>query len=420
VSRFGKAVEPIKHAWNAFTNTQQDRNTRVDSGYYGASSGTRPDRVRLAFSNERSIISSIFTRLSIDVAQVDVRHVRTDDQNRYLEDIDSGLNDVLTLEANLDQAARQFRQDIALTLFDRGVCALVPVDTTLNPMETGGYDILTMRVGEIVGWFPQHVRCRVYNEARGVREEINLTKKSVAIIENPLYGVMNEPNSTLQRLIRKLNLLDSVDEQVSNGKLDILIKLPYAVKSEQRRQQAEQRRKDVEFQLKGSQYGIAYIDGTEDVTQLNRPAENNLLTQIEYLEKLLYKQLGLTEEVMNGTADEKVMLNYYNRTIEPLVTAIVEAMRRNFLTKTARTQKQSIMFWKDPFRLVPVADIAEIADKLARNEIASSNELRQVIGWKPSKEPKADKLINSNMPTSDTGVSPGNQQDNPDLRLVTK
>lgn len=401
--------ESLKHAWNAFTNQGAEIENRVYSGYYGSSGSQRSDRPRIAYSNERSIISSIFTRLSIDVAAIDIRHVRTDDQKRYLEDIESGLNNCLTLEANLDQAARQFRQDIVRTLCDRGVCALVPVDTTLNPLSTGGYDILTMRVGEVVSWFPKHVRLSVYNEAKGYREEITLPKKNVAIIENPLYDVMNEPSSTLQRLRRKLGLLDSVDEQVASGKLDLIIQLPYVIKSEARRQAAQQRRTDIEFQLKGSQYGIAYTDATEKITQLNRPAENNLLVQIEYLTKQLYAQLGLTEDIMNGTADEKAMINYYNRTIEPFLTAIVEAMRRNFLTKTARTQRQSIMFFRDPFRLVPLSDIAEIADKFTRNEILSSNEIRQGMGVKPSQDPKADKLVNSNMPVSDTGAT-----DNPD------
>jgi len=403
------------HAWNAFTN--QDGKDRIQSfGEYGASYGSRPDRVRLHFSNERSIISSIYTRLSIDIASIDVRHVRLDDGKRYAEDIDSGLNNCLTLEANLDQAARAFRQDIAMTLFDRGVAAVVPVDTTLDPQQSGGYDIKTLRVGEIVTWFPKHVRVSLYNEKIGRREEITLEKKIVAIIENPLFAVMNEPNSTLQRLIRKLNLLDTSDEVSSSGKLDIIIQLPYVIKSESRRLQAEQRRKDIEFQLKGSQYGIAYADGTEKITQLNRPAENNLLKHVEYLTIMLYGQLGLTEEVMNGTADEKAMLNYMNRTIEPVLAAIAEAMRRAFLTKTARSQLQTIMYFRDPFKLVPIADIAEIADKFTRNEILSSNEIRQVIGIKPSVDAKADELRNSNMPapsgpvTSDPAIQEGDSQ----------
>jgi hypothetical protein len=401
LSRF---VDYFKHAWNAFTTPSDRRDIRAYTEYFGALSSSRPDRARLTWSNERSIISSIFTRLSIDVSSIDIRHVRTDDQKRYLSDIDSGLNNCLTLEANIDQAARQFRIDLAMTLCDRGVAAVVPVDTSVSPEQSGGFDILTLRVGNVVTWHPRHVRVSLYNESKGIREEITLEKKFVAIVENPLYTVMNEPNSTLQRLIRKLNLLDGADEQVASGKLDLIIQLPYVIKSEARRQQAEQRRADIEFQLKGSQYGIAYTDGTEKITQLNRPAENNLLTQIEYLTKLLYSQLGLTEEVMNGTADEKAMLNYYNRTIEPFLTAIVEAMRRSFLTKTARSQKQTIMFFRDPFRLVPVENIAEIADKFTRNEIMTSNEMRQAIGMAPHSDPKADQLINSNMPQGDTGV----------------
>lgn len=402
MARFGTR---LRHAWNAFTSNE--RKGLQSYGDYGASYGGRPDRVRLRVSNERSIISSIYTRISIDVSAVDIRHVRVDDANRYLQDIDSGLNTCLTLEANIDQAARAFRQDIVMTLFDRGVAALVPVDTTINPETSGGFDIKTLRVGEVVAWYPRHVRVSVYNEARGLREEVTLLKTAVAIIENPLYSVMNEPNSTLQRLIRKLGLLDVVDEQSASGKLDLIIQLPYVIKSEARREQAEQRRKDIEFQLKGSQYGIAYTDGTEKITQLNRPAENNLMSQIEYLTEMLYGQLGLTAEVMNGTADEKAMLNYHNRTVEPILTAIVEGMRRSFLTKTARSQKQTILFFKDPFKLVPINDIAEIADKFTRNEILSSNEIRAIVGIPPSKEPKADALLNSNMPQPSTGTPVG-------------
>lgn len=403
MSRFGDA---LRHSWNLFSNQTQTISDRVYSGYFGTSSSQRPDKPRIAFSNERSIISSIFTRISIDVASVDIRHVRTDDQRRFLEEIDSGLNNCLVLEANLDQAARQFRQDIVMTLCDRGVCALVPVDTSINPLLSGGFDIETLRVGEIVAWYSKHVRVSVYNEDKGYREEVTLPKKTVAIIENPLYQVMNEPSSTLQRLIRKLNLLDQVDDASASGKLDLILQLPYTIKSEARRQQAQQRTKDIEFQLKGSTYGIAYADATEKVIQLNRPAENQLLDQIELLTDWLYVQLGLTPEVMNGTADEAAMINYYNRTIEPFLTSIVEAMRRNFLTKTARSQKQWIMFFRDPFRLVPISQIAEIGDKFARNEIVSSNEIRQAIGMKPSKDKKADQLVNSNMPVGDTGVTP--------------
>jgi len=401
----------LKHAWNAFRNQPDD--SRILSYGEGATFGNRPDRVRLRWSNERSIIASIFTRLSIDVSSIDVRHVRLDDEKRYVEDIDSALNNCLTVEANLDQAARHFRQDIALTLFDQGTVAVVPVDTTINPAVSGSFDIKTMRVGKIVGWMPRHVRVEVYNDEKGRREEVTLEKKFVAIVENPLYPVMNEPNSTLQRIIRKLNQLDAVDEQSSSGKLDLIIQLPYVVRSQARRQQAEQRRADIEHQLKGSQYGIAYTDGTEKITQLNRPAENNLLKQIEYLMQMLYGQLGLTEEVMNGTADEKAMLNYMNRTIEPLLAAIVEAMRRSFLTKTARTQNQTILYFRDPFKLVPISEIAEIADKFSRNEVLSSNELRQVIGIKPSRDPNADKLRNSNMPQVESAVP-----SEPKLKLV--
>lgn len=390
----------LKHAWNAFTNQPIPAEDFVYTGT--ASYGTRPDRNRFRVSNERSIISSIYTRLSIDVAQMAIRHVRLDDNDRYIENIDSGLNNCLTLEANIDQAARAFRQDIALTLFDKGVAAIVPVDTTISPDESGSFDIKTMRVGEVVTWYPQHVKVSLYNEAKGHREDITLSKKAVAIVDNPLFPIMNEPNSTLQRLIRKLTLLDAVDEQAGSGKLDIIIQLPYTLKSEARKQAAEQRRLDIEMQLSGSRYGIAYADASEKITQLNRPAENNLLATIQYLTELLYSQLGLTPEVMNGTADEKAMLNYYNRTIEPVVTAITEGMHRTFLTKTARSQKQAIMYFRDPFRLVPISEIAEIADKFTRNEILTSNELRSIVGFKPVKDKQADKLHNSNMPVKDT------------------
>lgn len=386
----------LKHAWNAFRNNEIPEQTPSYSGAY--SYGGRPDRVQMRWSNERSIISSIYTRLGIDVAAIDIRHCRLDDERRYLEDVNSGLNNCLTLEANMDQAASQFRQDIAMTLFDKGVAALVPIDTSISPETSGGFDIQTMRVGEIVTWFPDRVRVRVYNEAKGIREEITLSKKYVAIIENPMYSVMNGPNSTLQRLIRKLNLLDVVDDASSSGKLDIIIQVPYAIRSQAQRDRAQQRQDDIEFQLKGSKYGIAYSDATEKIIQLNRPAENNLLKQIEFLTEMLYSQLGLTVEVMNGTADEKAMLNYYARTIEPIVRAIVEAMRRTFLTKTARSQKQWVMAFRDPFKLVPIGDMAEIADKFGRNEVFSSNEIRQFMGVKPSKDPKADQLHNSNMP----------------------
>jgi hypothetical protein len=407
-----KLGDRLRHAWNAFVDSESVHNrpfqtNGVGGSFYGGYVG-RPDKMRPRFSTEKSISTSILTRISIDVAAVPMRHVRTDDQNRYLEDITSGLDNCLTLEANLDQAGRAFRQDIAMTILDEGVAAVVPVDTTLSPEESGGFDVKTLRVGRIMAWFPKHIRVSLYNEEHGQREEITLPKKMVAIIENPLYSVMNEPNSTLQRLIRKLNLLDTVDEESAAGKLDLIIQLPYVIKSEARRQQAEQRRKEIEFQLKGSKYGIAYTDGTEKIVQLNRPVENNLLPQIQELKTQLYGELGLTPEVMNGTADEKVMLNYYARTIEPMMDSIVEAMLRVFLTKTARTQGQSIMYFRDPFKFVPmggIGGIADIADKFTRNEITSSNEIRQAIGMKPSQEPKADRLINSNMPQGKTGVT---------------
>ncbi len=409
----------LKHAWNVFTNKDIREKSRP---YSEPRYGSRPDRTRTRFINDRSVISSVYTRLAIDVASVDMRHVRLDEHKRYIEDIDSGLNNCLTVQANIDQAARAFRQDVAMTLFDKGVAAIVPVDTTINPEKTGGFDILTLRVGEVVTWYPQHVRLSVYNEAIAEREEITLHKTAVAIIENPLYAVMNEPNSTLQRLLHKLNLLDAIDEASASGKLDLIIQLPYVIKSESRREQAEQRRADIEFQLKGSKYGIAYTDGTEKITQLNRPAENNMLAQVEFLSEMLYGQLGLTNEVMNGTADEKAMLNYWNRTIEPVLTAIVEGMRRHFLTKTARTQGQDIQFFRDPFRLVPIENIAEIADKFTRNEILTSNEIRQVVGLAPHEDPKADKLINSNMPAANpdrtAAKGAGSEGDRPKLELA--
>ena len=407
-----KLGDRLRHAWNAFIDSDSARNRPVEISSGGSYFMGRQDRIRPRFSNERSIISSIYTRIGIDVAAVPMRHVRLDDQNRYLEDIASGLDNCLTLEANIDQAGRAFRQDVAMTILDEGVACIVPVDTTLSPEESGGYDIKTLRVGRITSWFPKHVRVSLYDgdreDAPGIRHELTLPKKTVAIVENPLYSVMNEPNSTLQRLIRKLNLLDTVDEQTASGKLDLIIQLPYVIKTEARRDQAEKRRKDIEFQLKGSQYGIAYTDGTEKIIQLNRAVENNLLPQIQELKTQLYSELGLTPEVMNGTADEKVMKNYYARTIEPLLDSIIEAMIRTFLTKTARTQGQSIMYFRDPFKFVPMGGeggIADIADKFTRNEITSSNEIRQGIGMKPRPEAKADALINSNMPQADTGVT---------------
>jgi hypothetical protein len=386
----------LAHAWDAFTGEDRNRiQAQTSFGYtYGS---TRPDRVRLNLG-DRSIVSSIYNRIGIDASGIDINHVRVNDDGQYIATIDSGLNNCLTLEANIDQGARAFRQDMVMSLFDKGVIAIVPVETTIDPESSSAFDVKTLRVGEITAWFPGHVRVLVYNQATGRKEEITLAKDYVAIVENPLFSVMNEQNGTLQRLIRKLGYLDSVDEQASSGKLDMIIQLPYVIKTEARQQQAEARRKDIEMQLKGSQYGIAYTDGTEKITQLNRPVENNMLKQVEYLTNMLYAQLGLTPEVFNGTASEAVMLNYYNRTIDPILQAITEGMKRTFLSKTARSQKQSIQYFRDPFKLVPVGTIAEIADKFARNEIMSSNEIRAKIGLKPSSDPKADKLLNSNMP----------------------
>lgn len=398
----------LTSAWNAFQKNEEDVEQRIHSyGDYGASYGLRSESTtRLNVINERTILSSILTRLSIDVAGVAIRHARTDEEDRFQEVIPSGLNNCLSIEANVDQAARALRQDIAMTMFDKGVAAIVPVDTTLDPELSGSFDIKTLRVGEVKQWYPYHVRVSLYNERTGTREEITLPKRIVAIAENPLYSVMNEPNSTLQRLTRKLALLDTSDELSASGKLDLIIQLPYVIKSEARREAAEQRRKDIEFQLKGSKYGIAYTDGTEKITQLNRPAENNLLKQVEFLTALLYTQLGLTPEVMDGTADEAAMINYNNRTVVPVLDAIVEAMTRSFLTKTARSQKQRVLYFRDPFKLVPISEIAEIADKFTRNEIMSSNEIRGAIGLRPSKDPKADELRNSNMPAPSEPETP--------------
>ena len=384
----------LKHAWNAFVNNRDPTASYRD---IGPGYSYRPDRPRLTRGNERSIITSVYNRIALDVAANDIRHVKLDEDDRFSEVIDSGLNNCLALDANIDQTGRAFIQDAVMSMLDEGCVALVPIETTFNPQQTGSFDINTIRTGKILDWYPKHVRVSVYNERSGKREEIVLPKDTIAIIENPLYAVMNEPNSTMQRLIRKLNLLDAIDEQSSSGKLDLIIQLPYVVKTEARRQQAEARRKDIEMQLAGSKYGIAYTDGTEKVTQLNRSVDNNLMKQIEYLTSMLYSQLGITQAVLEGTADEKTMLNYYSRTIEPIIAAIVDEMKRKFLTKTARTRRQSIVFFRDPFKLVPVDNIAEIADKFTRNEIMTSNEIRQKIGMKPSKDPKADKLINSNL-----------------------
>lgn len=384
----------LKHAWNAFVNNRDPTASYRD---IGPGYSYRPDRPRLTRGNERSIITSVYNRIALDVAANDIRHVKLDEDDRFSEVIDSGLNNCLALDANIDQTGRAFIQDAVMSMLDEGCVALVPIETTFNPQQTGSFDINTIRTGKILDWYPKHVRVSVYNERSGKREEIVLPKDTIAIIENPLYAVMNEPNSTMQRLIRKLNLLDAIDEQSGSGKLDLVIQLPYVVKTEARRQQAEARRKDIEMQLAGSKYGIAYTDGTEKITQLNRSVDNNLMKQIEYLTSMLYSQLGITQAVLEGTADEKTMLNYYSRTIEPIIAAIVDEMKRKFLTKTARTRRQSIVFFRDPFKLVPVDNIAEIADKFTRNEIMTSNEIRQKIGMKPSKDPKADKLINSNL-----------------------
>ncbi len=383
----------IKSAWNAFLN----RDPTVIYKEFSAGTYYRPDRVRLSRGNERSIVTSVFNRIALDVAAIDIKHCRMDENDRFKEIIDSSLNNCLTLEANIDQTSRAFIQDAVMSMFDEGCVALVPIDTTIDPNKTGSYDINTMRTGKVVTWYPNQVKINVYNDRTGKKEDIIMSKNAVAIVENPLYAIMNEPNSTLQRLMRKLVLLDSVDEQASSGKLDLIIQLPYIVKSEARRKQANDRRQDIENQLAGSKYGIAYTDGTEKITQLNRPVENNLMKQIEYLTSMLYSQLGITQSILDGTADDKTMLNYYSRTIEPIISAIVDEMKRKFLTKTARSQKQSIKFFRDPFKLVPVNDLAEIADKFTRNEILTSNEIRQVVGIKPSDDPKADQLVNSNI-----------------------
>ena len=382
----------LKHAWNAFVN--EDYINFIPDGI---SYNYKPDRVRFSGGNERSIVTSVYNRIALDCAAITIVHARLDDNNRFLDVIDSGINNCLTTEANIDQTGRAFIQDIVMSMLDEGVVAIVPVDTTINPNISGSFDILSMRTGKIIEWYPSHVRVRLYNDRTGKHEEVTLPKKAVAIIENPLYAVINERNSTMQRLIRKLNLLDVVDEQLGSGKLDLIIQLPYVIKSEARRKQAEARRKDIENQLSGSKYGIAYTDGTERITQLNRPAENNLMSQVEYLTSMLYSQLGITTSILDGTADDKTMLNFYSRTIEPIISSIVDEMNRKFLTKTARSQKQKILSFRDPFKLVPVNDMAEIADKFTRNEILTSNEIRQIIGIKPSKDPNADELRNKNL-----------------------
>ena len=398
----------LQHAWNAFLN--KDQTPRYNYGEHISS--YNPYRTRLTRGNEKSIVTSVYNRIALDVAAIDMYHAKLDDDGRFTEVIESSLNECLTISANIDQTAKAFMQDVVMSMMDEGCVAIVPVDTTINPNVSGSYDINSLRVGQILEWRPQHVKVRLYNDKTGQKEDLLLPKSMVAIIENPLYAVINEPNSTMQRLIRKLNLLDVIDEQSGSGKLDLIIQLPYVIKSEARRQQAENRRKDIEMQLSGSKYGIAYTDGTEKITQLNRPVENNLMKQIEYLTSMLYSQLGITQTILDGTADDKTMLNYYNRTIEPIVSAIVDEMKRKFLTKTARTRNQDIVYFRDPFKLVPVNDLAEIADKLTRNEIATSNEIRQIMGWKPSKDPDADELRNKNLNKSAEEMQPAPEVQN--------
>lgn len=398
----------LQHAWNAFMNRDPTYNYQD----LGNSYSIRPDRPRFTRGNERSIVTSVYNRIALDVSAISIQHVRLDDNGRFKEQMNTSLNSCLTLSANTDQTGRAFIQDAVMSMLDEGCVAIVPIDTTTDPNISDSYDILTMRTAKILDWYPNHVRIRVYNEKTGRQEETIVPKKMVAIVENPLYAVINEPNSTMQRLVRKLSLLDVTDEQTASGKLDLIIQLPYVIKTEARRQQAEERRKSIEMQLAGSKYGIAYTDGTERITQLNRSIENNLMKQIEYLTSMLYSQLGITQSILDGTADEKTMLNYYSRTIEPIISAIVDEMKRKFLTKTARSQHQSIAFFRDPFKLVPVNDIAEIADKFTRNEIMTSNEIRQIVGMKPSNDPKADKLINSNLNHPDETEKPIDKTNN--------
>lgn len=399
-------IDRLQHGWNAFMNKDPTR------GYYDTGPGYsyRPDRPRLTRGNERTIVTSIFNRIALDVAALNITHCKVDENGRYVSSMDSPLNNCLNLEANLDQTGRAFIQDVVISMFDEGCVAVVPVDTSIDPEVSGSYSVESMRTGKILEWYPKHVKVRVYNENTGIKEDIKLPKSSVSIVENPLFAVVNEPNSTLQRLMRKLALLDVVDEQTSAGKLDMIIQLPYTIKSEARRTQAEARRKDIEMQLTNTKYGIAYVDATEKITQLNRPLENNLMKQIEYLTNMLYSQLGITQTILDGTADEQTLLNYHSRTIEPIVSAIVDEMKRKFLTKTARTQKQTITFFRDPFKLVPVNNIADIADKFTRNEVLTSNEIRQIIGFKPSADPKADELRNSNLNHPDENGDQGQKQ----------
>lgn len=384
--------ERLRHAWNAFNGKQQIQYRDIGSSY-----SYRPDRVRLSCRNERSIVTSVYNRIAMDIAAIKIRHVYTDDDGNFVSFINSGLDNCLSFEANIDESGRSFIQDVVLSMLDEGVVAIVPIDTDIDPDITKGYDVLSMRTGQIIDWYPRHVRVRVYDDRTGQKRDVLMAKSNVAIVENPLYSVVNEPNSTMQRLIRKLVLLDAIDEQSGSGKLDLIIQLPYVVKSDARKKQAEERRAEIERQLTGSKYGIAYTDGTEHITQLNRPVENNLMNQIEYLTSMLYSQLGINQSVLDGTADDKAMTNYYARTCEPIISAIVDSLKRTFLSKTARTRKQSIMYFRDPFSLVPLSELSELADKLTRNEIMSSNEIRQKIGLKPSNDPDADKLKNKNI-----------------------
>lgn len=403
----------FKNAWNAFFNRAPTETAYRD---YGPSSYIRPDRPRFNYGNERSIITAIFNRIALDVSAIDIFEVETDGDNRFLSIKKTGLNNCLTLEANIDQTGRAFRLDVAMSMLDEGVVALVPIETTVDPLKTSSYDILSMRTGKVVEWYPRYVKVEVYNDRTGKKEKIVLPKSVVSIVENPFYAVMNAPNSTLKRLIRKLNILDAIDEQSGSGRLDLIIQLPYTIKTDTRRQQAEQRRSDIEKQLTGSKYGIAYADGTERIVQLNRPVENNLLTQIKYLTELLFSQLGITQAILDGSAGEVEMLNYNNRIIEPILSAIVDEMKRKFLTKTARSQNRSIMFFRDPFKLVPVSQLAEIADKMTRNEIMTSNEVRQTIGLRPSDDPAADELRNKNLSQSTASITPSEKEgDDPDL-----
>lgn len=393
-------LESIKHAWNTFVY-EDSPNRRAPTG---SSMSINPSRAKFSRGNERTIVTSVYNRIAIDVSSIEVRHVRLDNDQRFEEEIDSSLNNCLSIEANIDQGARAFMRDIVISMLDEGYVAVVPVDTTENPNNSNAYDILTMRTGKITQWYPDSIKVLLYNDATGMKQEVTVLKSETAIIENPLYAVMNEPNSTMQRLIRKLSLMDNVDEESSSGSLDLIIQLPYLVKTDAKKQQAEERRQQVEEQLNGSRYGVAYIDGTENITQLNRPLENNLMKQVEYLTTLLYSQLGITQGVLDGTADDKTMNNYYNRTIEPILGAIVEEFHRKFLTKTARSQKQAIQYFRDPFKLIPVNEVADIADKFTRNEIVSSNEMRQAIGMKPSKDPAADELRNKNINQAEVDV----------------